>query len=166
MKRFDDALREAGAVLERDPLNLNALQVEGDVLERLGRKDVAISTYRRALRYRPDYGPALRALVRLTGSEAVRTPAVPDPANVPRVAAGLAEATASVQRGDYAGALRILDGIEPLAPTAVEIHQTRANAAYLMGDRALAAKALKRALEIEPDNALFKRNLARLAGKK
>ena len=78
------------------PANLNALQVEGSALERLGRRDDAIATYRRALRYKPDYGPARRALVRLTGSEAVRTPAVPDPANVPRVAAGLAEATDSV----------------------------------------------------------------------
>lgn len=162
MKRFDDALREARTVLEKEPLNLNAIQVEGNVLERLGRKDEAVAAYRRALRYKPDYGPASRALVRLTGSQAVRTPAVPDPANVARVAAGLAEATASVQRGDYPGALKILDAIEPLAPSAVEIHQTRSNVAYLMGDRALAVKALKRALQIEPDNALFARNLKRL----
>ena len=166
MGRFDDALREAGEVLERDPMNLNALQVRGTVFERLGRRDDAIAVYRTALRYRPDFSPARRALVRLTGTDAVRTPAVPDSANVSKVAAGLSDATAAVQRGDYAGALRILDEIEPMAPSAVEIHQTRANAAYLMGNRALAAKALKRALEIEPDNALFKRNLNRLSGSK
>lgn len=162
MGRHEEALAEAGRALERDPLNVTALQVQGNVLERLGRREEAIARYRTALRYRPDYGPSRRALVRLTGTEAVRTPAVPDRANVSRVAAGLAEATGAVQRGDYAGALRILDEIEPMAPSAVEVHQTRANAAYLQGDRALAAKALKRALEIEPDNELFRRNLKRL----
>jgi len=38
----------------------------------------------------------------------------------------------------------------------------RANVAFLMGDRAAAIAALERALAIEPDNALFRENLARL----
>lgn len=160
--RYADALTEAARVLTREPMNVGALQVRGVALEKLGRRDEAVESYRAALRYRPDYGPSRRALLRLTGSEAVRTPAVLDRANVARVASGLAEATAAVSSGDYPRALRLLDEIEPLAPSAVEIHQTRANAAYLMGDRALAARALRRALEIEPDNALFRRNLGRL----
>jgi len=38
----------------------------------------------------------------------------------------------------------------------------RSNVAHLMGDRAGAIAALKRALELEPDNALYRTNLERL----
>jgi Type I phosphodiesterase / nucleotide pyrophosphatase/Tetratricopeptide repeat len=45
------------------------------------------------------------------------------------------------------------------APDYVLVYQYRSNVAYLMGDRAAAIAALERALELEPDNALFRVNL-------
>ena len=42
------------------------------------------------------------------------------------------------------------------------IHQYRSNVAYLMGDRARAIAALRKGLELEPGNALFRENLKRL----
>jgi Flp pilus assembly protein TadD len=44
----------------------------------------------------------------------------------------------------------------------VLVHQYRSNVAYLAGDREGAIRALERALALEPDNALFRSNLARL----
>ena len=42
------------------------------------------------------------------------------------------------------------------------IYQYRSNVAYLMGDRAQAIAALKKGLELQPDNELFRENLKRL----
>jgi hypothetical protein len=42
------------------------------------------------------------------------------------------------------------------------VYQYRSNVAYLMGDREAAIEALRRGLEAEPDNALFRENLKRL----
>jgi tetratricopeptide (TPR) repeat protein len=65
------------------------------------------------------------------------------------------------RRGDYAGAMQLLDTAEQRAPGAVLVYQYRANVAFLMGDTDMATAALRHALEIEPDNALFQANLAR-----
>ena len=58
--------------------------------------------------------------------------------------------------------MRTLDEAERIAPTSARVLQYRANVAYLMGDKAAAKSALTRALELEPDNALFRANLERL----
>ncbi|MGD9764948.1 MAG: tetratricopeptide repeat protein [Candidatus Binatia bacterium] len=42
------------------------------------------------------------------------------------------------------------------------VHQYRADVAFLMGDPERAKRALRKALEIEPDNASFKANIERL----
>jgi Flp pilus assembly protein TadD len=55
-----------------------------------------------------------------------------------------------------------LDEAERLAPRSVVVLQNRANVAYLMRDYPGAVRALRRALTLEPDNELFRRNLAQL----
>jgi tetratricopeptide (TPR) repeat protein len=78
-------------------------------------------------------------------------------------AAQLAETASELaRRGDYQQAMRLLDEAEGIAPNYVLIHQYRSNVAYLMGDYASAENALIKALEIEPDNALFRANLERV----
>ena len=49
-----------------------------------------------------------------------------------------------------------------IAPRFALVAHYRANIAYLQGDRAGAMKALRRAVELEPDNPLFRTNLERL----
>jgi tetratricopeptide (TPR) repeat protein len=49
-----------------------------------------------------------------------------------------------------------------VAPDYSLVYQYQSNVAYLMGDLARAIAALERALEIEPDNALFQSNLEKL----
>ena len=49
-----------------------------------------------------------------------------------------------------------------LTPDIAAVHQYQSNVAYLKGDRDGAAEALERAIELEPDNALFRENLRRL----
>ena len=58
--------------------------------------------------------------------------------------------------------MKILAEAARIAPRFALVQQYRANVAYLMGDKVAAKAALARALELEPDNALFRENLRRL----
>ncbi len=55
-----------------------------------------------------------------------------------------------------------LDEAERIAPQLALVYQYRSNVAFLRGEREAAIAALERALELEPDNALFRTNLERL----
>ena len=157
--RYDDALAELNRAVEQDALNPEAYQNRGVIYEKMGKPDAAVAEYRRALRYNPQYAPAQAALARLTGSATGSAPR--DDAE--RQAQALAErASQAARRGDYPGAMQLLDQAEALAPRYGLIYQYRSNVAFLMGNRDLARAALRRALELEPDNALFKTNLERL----
>jgi lysophospholipase L1-like esterase len=77
----------------------------------------------------------------------------------------LAEAAASLARsGSYGDADRLLDEAESRRPDLVLVHRYRANVAYLDGRLGAARAALNRALELDPDDALARENLARLDG--
>ena len=145
--------------MQLSPVNPEAYHNRGAILERQQKRDEAIVAYRTALRYAPQYEPSRHALERLgTGAE-------PKPAMSPaeQQASQLAEHAADqAKRGNYAEAMKTLDEAERVAPRSARVYQYRANVAYLMGDRAAAKAALAKALEIEPDNALFKANLDRL----
>jgi tetratricopeptide (TPR) repeat protein len=71
-------------------------------------------------------------------------------------------AAESARRGDYATATRQLDEAERLAGELAQVHHYRSNVAILQDQPDIAIASLERALEIEPDNALFARNLAEL----
>jgi len=158
--RHDEALAQLDQALQLAPLNPEARYNRGVIFERQGKPAAAIDEYRALLRYTPDYQPARDALVRLTGSAA----AEPAPANdaerrALRLCKGAGEAA---RRGDYGEAWTLLDEAASIAPGLAQVHQYRSNVAYLRGDRPAAIAALERALEIEPDNALFRQNLERL----
>ncbi|HEX6739481.1 MAG TPA: tetratricopeptide repeat protein, partial [Vicinamibacteria bacterium] len=157
--RYQEALQELDVASRLDPLNVEAYHNRGAALERLGRKDEAVRQYRTALRYRPQYEPSRQALRRLTGSAEVNPPR----SEAEKKAFALAEEAAGLaRRGDYARAGQLLSEAERLAPRYVLVHQYRSNVAYLAGDRAGAIRALEKALALEPDNALYRANLAHL----
>ena len=157
---YDEALRHLDIASELEPLNVEAYHNRGVVLERQGMPEAAVDQYRTALRYSPQYEPSRRALVRLTGS--VEGPK----SDVEKLAHELAEsASQAARRGDYAGAMQQLEEAERVAPNYPLVYQYQSNVAYLMGDTAKAIEALEKALELEPNNALFKSNLERLKGK-
>jgi tetratricopeptide (TPR) repeat protein len=157
--RYEDSLAQLDLAIELQPLNPEAYHNRGVIFERQGKRDAALSAYGTALRYNPQYAPSQQALVRLTGSAVVQGPR--DDAE--RRAQALAErAGQAARRGDYAGAMQMLDDAEKLAPRYALVYQYRSNVAFLMGDRERAKAALRAALEIEPDNALFQTNLQRL----
>jgi len=156
--RYDEALSELEHAVRLSPINPEAYHNRGAILERQEKRDDAIAAYRNALRYSPQYEPSRRALERLG---AVSAPSAGTPAE--ELAARLSDRAAdAARRGNYAEAMKTLDEAERIAPRSARVHQYRANVAYLMGDRPAARAALQKAIEIEPDNALFKSNLERL----
>jgi tetratricopeptide (TPR) repeat protein len=161
--RYEESLAQLELAIAKEPLNPEAYHNRGVIYEKQGKREDAINAYRTALRYNPQYSPSQQALVRLTGSAVAQGPR--DAAE--RQAQELAErASQAARRGDYATAMRTLDEAEKLAPRYTLVYQYRSNVAFLMGDRERAKAALRAALEIEPDNALFKTNLQRLEAEK
>jgi len=156
---YDGALAELEEAEKLSPLNPEIYHNRGVLRERQGRTQDAIEQYRRAVRYSPEYEPSRTALKRLTGSADATAPRT----DAERLASAIAErAGGAARRGDYAAAMHELDEAERIAPQYALVHQYRANVAFLMGDRARAIEALKKALEIEPDNALYAANLRQL----
>jgi tetratricopeptide (TPR) repeat protein len=157
--RYDEAAKHLDIAIRLQPLNVEAYHNRAVIDERQGKREAAIAQYRRAVLYNPEYEPSKQALIRLTGSADVRAPKT----ETEKRAAQLAQtAGQAARRGDYAEALKILAKAEKAAPRYVLTYQYRSNVAYLMGDVPGAIRSLERALQIEPDNALFENNLARL----
>jgi tetratricopeptide (TPR) repeat protein len=157
--RYDESLEQLNKAIETDPINPEAYHNRGVLYEKQGNVNAAVGEYQTALRYNPQYEPSRTALVRLTGSAGGDRPETP----AQKLAATLAErARQSALRGNYAAALKELDEAQRIAPEYARVYQYRSNVLFLMRDYEGAAAALRKALEIEPDNALFRTNLLRL----
>lgn len=159
MGRYDRALTELDEAIRLDPIRAEAYHNRGAVHERRGERAQAVTDYRSALRFNPDYLPSRQALATL--GETPEEPRAPVPGEA-KARALAEEASVVARRGDYAGARRRLDEAERLAPRLVLVQQYRSNVAYLQGDIPGAIAALKKGLELEPGNLLFRTNLARL----
>jgi tetratricopeptide (TPR) repeat protein len=154
--RYEDALKQLEVAIRLAPLDPTSRHNRGAVFERLGRPKEAIEQYRAAVRYSPGYEPSRRALLRLTGSE---EPDPPRTAEERRARELADEASEAARQRDYPRARDLLDQAQRLAPRYALVYQYRSNVLYLMGDSAAAARALERALALDPDNALYARNL-------
>ncbi len=159
MGRYEDALVYLNQAIEIDPLNAEAYHNRAVVMERKGDMDSAIADYGTVLRYAPQYEASRQALIRLTGRA--------DPRGVNTQAEAQAEAlvqqaSVAAQKANYQQAMALLDQAQAIAPKYALTYQYRSNVAYLKGDVPAAIAALVEGLKIEPDNALFATNLARL----
>src|SRR5262245_19348491 len=70
--RYDESLKHLNEAIRLEPLNAEAYHNRAVIYERQGRPEAAISEYRTALRYDPQYEPSRAALARLgaaTGKE-------------------------------------------------------------------------------------------------
>lgn len=65
LRRYKDALEWYDEALSIDPDRSTCWFVKGDVLERMGRLDEAIASYKQSLQLRPDFKPTQEALRRL-----------------------------------------------------------------------------------------------------
>ena len=157
LERYDEALQALNEAKALSPLNPEIYHNRGVIHERKGDTKSAVSAYREALRYSPEYEPSTQALVRLTGS-ALRPAQSADP-DEGKALTLAGQAAASAQRGDYERADTLLAEAEALAPDYAVVYQYKSNVAYLKNDLAEALGALERAVELEPDNMLFKQNL-------
>ena len=157
--RYDEALKEIDAAIRLQPLNPEAYHNRAVIHERKGDVAAAVADYRTAVRYRPDYMPSQQALQRLRAEPAKTAARTPQDTRAMELAE---EASRLARRGDYPGAMKLLDEASRLAPRLALVYQYRANVAYLAGDTHAAVAALKKGLEIEPDNVLFRENLKNL----
>ncbi len=158
-ERYDEAEAELNEALEITPLNPEAFHNLAVISQRKGDQDRAIELYRSALRANPGYEPSANALRELTGSSELRPPRSSEEMQ----AAGIAEAASmAAKRGSYDQAIKLLDQAERMAPELPLVFQYRANVAYLMGDKKAAIAALEKAIQLEPDNILYRENLKRL----
>ena len=157
--QYDLALKEIDAAIRLQPLNPEAYHNRAVIHERRGDVTSAIADYRTAVRYRPDYMPSQQALLRLQAGPAGPSARTPQETRALEMAD---QASRLARRGDYAGAMQLLDEASRVAPRLALVYQYRANVAYLKGDTPSAVAALKRGLEIEPDNVLFRENLKNL----
>jgi predicted AlkP superfamily phosphohydrolase/phosphomutase len=157
--QYDRALVEIDAAVRLQPLNPEAYHNRAVIHERKGNVPAAIADYRMAVRYRPDYLPSQHALARLGAASSTQRARTPQETRATELAD---EASRLARRGDYAAAMRLLDEASRIAPRLALVYQYRANVAYLKGDTPAAVAALKRGLEIEPDNLLFRENLKNL----
>ncbi len=156
--RYDAAYEQLTKAVEIEPLNVEAYHNRAVIHERRNEREAAVRDYQTSVRYNPQYEPSRKALARLNAPlpQAPRGPAETQAMALADEAAGAA------RRGDYAAAAASLDQAQALAPRLALIYQYRANVAYLKGDREGAIDALRQALKLEPDNALFRENLKRL----
>ena len=158
LKRYDEALEQLDAAIRLDPINVEAYHNRGVIREMKGDRAAAVKDYQAAMRY-GNFEPSRLALARLGASEsgvAVRNEAEQ------RAAQLVQQAAEAAKRGDYPGANQMLDEAEAIAPRYVLVHQYRSNVAYLSGDIDGAIRAIEKGLSIEPDNQLFRTNLAHL----
>jgi tetratricopeptide (TPR) repeat protein len=158
--RYDQAFAEASKAIELDPLNAEAYHNRAVIHERKGERDAAIADYRLALKANSSYAATRQALSRL-GVQADAAAPARSPAETQAMALA-DQASISARRGDYKAALAQLDQASRLAPSLAMVWQYRSNVAFLMGDTPGAIAALRKGLEIEPGNLLFKENLKRL----
>ncbi len=157
--RYDEALEQLDQAEKLSPLNPEIYHNRGVILERRGQRENAVAEYAKAVKYSPEYEPSRAALIRLTGSSRVDGPRN----DAQKLAALLAEqASTAARHANYAEAMARLDEAARVAPDYPLVYQYRANVAFLMGNTALAIESLERALELDPGNALFERNLAHL----
>lgn len=155
--RYDEALAQLAEAERLTPLHPEIHHNRGVLLERQGKTADAIAAYRKAVRYDPEYEPSRAALLRLTGSAAGG--AEPRSEEERRAAALAEQAATAAKSGDYPKATALLDEAVRIAPRYALVHQYRSNVAFLAGDKKLAIAALQKALELEPDNALYRQNL-------
>jgi tetratricopeptide (TPR) repeat protein len=155
--RYEEAFAQLAAAERVAPLHPEIHHNRGVLLEREGKTAEAIAAYRTAVRYDPEYEPSRAALLRLTGSSAGG--AEPRSDEERRAAALAEQAATAAKSGDYPKAAALLDDAVRIAPHYSLVYQYRANVAFLAGDRRAAIAALQKALELEPDNALYLQNL-------
>jgi Tfp pilus assembly protein PilF/arylsulfatase A-like enzyme len=159
LERYDEALEQLGRAIELKPINAEAYHNRGLIHERRGDVQAAITQYHTALRYRPGYPPSVKSLVRLSASA---DPSAPQTPAQKLASLMIEEASEAARRGDYAAAMAQLDEAQRIAPRYSLVYQYRSNVAFLKGDRNAAIQALLKAIELEPDNDLFRVNLKRL----
>jgi tetratricopeptide (TPR) repeat protein len=159
LERFAEALQALERALSAVPDYAPAYYRRGAVAEAQGERVAAVADYRRALRYDPDLQGPRQALERLGESVVEQVARTPEEV---RSAELLQQAQELARRGGYEEAWKLLLEAESLTPDASVVYQYKGNVAFLRGDRGAAVAALKKALELDPEDARIRENLRRL----
>lgn len=149
-----EAVRLAGEVLARTPMNLPALMVSASDLEQ--RSDIAgaVAAHRKALQSFPRFTPALKRLAVLLARDNPPTAAALDAAtkarealpNDPQIAAVLG--TIHFRRGEFPRAATLLGEAARASTASPEIHYMLGMAQKELGEKERSQASLRRALEL------------------
>ncbi len=160
--RIEQARTSVETALELAPDSAGAVFTLGRIHEEEGDREGAIASFQRALQYDAEHGPSSAALDRLGAPRVGRVASTPTER---QAALLLRRAKDALERTDYEEAERAIDELEALVPDEAVVYHYRSNLCYLTGRYDCAIQALERGLELDPENGLFRQNLARLRDK-
>jgi len=164
---YDRAAAEASRALQRGASRHEGLTLLGDVYARQGLHGEALERYREARRELASYPRALigevRALLMLNRGREARPVAeellVASPEDVDIL---MLAASARAEAGDPAAALEALDGARRTAPARSDVHKKTGDILRSLGENESAITSYRHALELDPDFAVVRFELARL----
>ena len=168
---YDRAAAEASRALQRGASRHEGLTLLGDVYARQGLHGEALERYREARRELATFPRALageaRSLLMLNRGREARPVAEellvasPDDVDILMLAA-----SARAEAGDPAAALEALDGARRTAPARSDVHKKTGDILRSLGENESAIASYRHALELDPDFAVVRFELARLLAAK
>ncbi|MGB8843959.1 MAG: tetratricopeptide repeat protein [Aliidongia sp.] len=162
--RLDDAARLYGAVLDRDPGEVNALHLLGVLRQQQGQAEEAVGLIGRALAAAPaiaaihnNYGNALRDLGRLDEAEQSYRQAI---ALAPRLADAQYNLGRQLkERGAFAAAIACFEAVLAIEPPSADLLNESGLAHEALGRHGEAAQHYRAALDLAADQAVLHHNL-------
>jgi tetratricopeptide (TPR) repeat protein len=150
---FEEALQHYVAVLVSDPRDVEALSATGHICARLERYDDAAEFYVRVLEIEPNNSDAIYWLDNMREKESINGL----DANLnDRYQTLLSE----IDQGNLAGAIHKIDNFIKIYPTHGQAHNDLGVFCYKNGDKTNVLACYLKAVELEPENVTFRKNLA------
>jgi len=153
LKQVEAALEIYNEILAVEPDDLETLLAMGQVCAMLGRKEDARHFFNQALAIEP-WNAEIKQLVEDVEAGQQASDAEPPAEEM------YAQATALVENGETAEALAKLEELAAIHPDLAVVQNDLGVLYYQTGDMPAAARHYEKAVEIEPENAVFRKNLA------
>ena len=174
--QLDDAITEYRKAIELEPDNARTHNNLGSVLQGKGQLDDAITEYRKAIELEPDNARAHNLLGNALGDKGHLDEAIASKRKAIEVDPNYAAAHNSLawtlatgrdipSQAELDEAVQVASRALDITPDVASFHDTLATAFEKMGRLEEAAEAFRKAVELDPDNPIYKEGLQRVVGK-